>query len=220
MPEDVDFAPRKGDAKYQTPEAKRLDEAYNHGFESGKDEGGSGDDSGGAASVKIRGSKLSFSNDAQKIIVICITITGIVAIIESLNTGPNERRAPVGTILVGTFISGGLLLGMSYFLPEFASGLSIVAMLATVLDRGKPFWMAIERTSTNTANITGGGPPKPKGGTLPDLSSSGTLPGKNPRPLDPAGPGLPSLDASGVAYGPGQKPGSNPYANIPGQLFT
>lgn len=216
LPDDVNTTTTKADVKRLKSEASGadfgLDEAYKQGREDAAADAGEE-----AANVKVRGSKLSFSNDAQKIIVITMTITGLVAIIENLNTGENLRRTNVSTIIVGTFISGGLLLGMSYALPEFASGLSIVAMLATVLDRGKPFWMAIETVSKNTPVISGGGPAK-TGSKSGDLSSAGTLPDGS-RPLSPTGnsPRLPDLSSSGGPLpGPGQKPGSNPYANIPG----
>lgn len=98
---------------------------------------------------------VSFTNDSQKIIVIALVITSAVAIIELIanpptDIGPNApAHAPtVQSILVGVFIAGAILLAMSYFLPEFASGLALVAMTATVFERGKPFWLTVSSLTT------------------------------------------------------------------------
>jgi hypothetical protein len=110
------------------------------------------------------GLNFSFTNDAQKIIIVSMTITGIVSLVEHLATPttpntPANTSLSVGSIMVGTFVATGLLLGMSYFLPEFASGLAIVAMTATLFDRGKPFWDIVSKVVGNSAPAPSAVPP-------------------------------------------------------------
>jgi len=156
-------------------EAKATSQQWEDGFQAGLDEAGdffSGDsgspgngeqsDSGGSAPASS-GVRLSFSQDAQKIIVVALSITVIVALVENAHMADSDKTkkdaVPPSTIIVGGFVSGAILLGMSYFLPEFASGFAIVAMLSTLLERGKPFWDIIgSLTGTKIPTVEKPGP--------------------------------------------------------------
>lgn len=106
----------------------------------------------------------AFSAQPQKIILIAVITTGMVSLIE--HTAGAKAPAPgakpvktasVATILVGTFVSGALLLGLSYFLPEFAGGLALVMLVTTIFERGTPFWTVVGQVTgkTSTAGAYG-----------------------------------------------------------------
>jgi len=69
-------------------------------------------------------------------IIVAMTITVIVATVEAV-VDKKQKHPSIAKIFVGGFIAGGILLGMSYFLPEFAGGLAVVAMVTTLVDRGQ-----------------------------------------------------------------------------------
>ncbi len=111
---------------------------------------------------------ISFSQNPQKIILISMVTAGLVSIIENA-AGPNLTNVPanqvasvtqqwskthasIPTILVSTFLAGAILLAMSYFLPEFAGGLAVIALVVTIFERGKPFWDIV-------TTLSGGTPP-------------------------------------------------------------
>jgi hypothetical protein len=101
----------------------------------------------------------AFSAHPQKIILIATVSTGLVSLIEHTAgeknpTAAAAKQATVASIMVGTFMSGALLLGLSYFLPEFAGGLAIVMLVTTVFERGKPFWDVVSQ-------VLGGNPNQP-----------------------------------------------------------
>ncbi len=128
---------------------------------------------------------LGTTKGAQTIIVMALVSTGVVASIKNIAGAPNV--APIQTILVGVFIGGALLLAISYVLPEFASGLAVVALLTTVLTQNAtPFWTAIAKavgttvpsTTSNTqaqanANAQGGQSPSEPGGALNNPAAQG-----------------------------------------------
>lgn len=212
MAQDIDFSgtPTKSDREDMKRRARANDSALQDAYESGKEEVAPDRSSSGATVRLPAGNRLSFSNDAQKVIVITMTITVMVALIENLHNGPSlasptaPGRAGItsgttqaevkangvsnASIIVGGFVSGALLLGMSYFLPEFASGLSMVAMLATVLDRGKPFWDIIGVTSKNIPAIS----------THQSDVVPATVPNLSPVPTNPNGPNLSPVPQSTV----------------------
>lgn len=223
MAQDIDFSgkPTKSDIERMKRDSRAHDRELQDAYESGKEEAASAAPARERSSynIPVPSGRLNFSSDAQKIIVITMTVTVVVALVENLHIGPSlasptaSGRAGISSgttkaevkqqgvsnasIIVGGFVSGGILLAMSYFLPEFASGLSIVAMLATVLDRGKPFWDIISTTSKNVPAITTHASqiiPDNATGGLPNLSpGGGPLPnGQSTSPV-PSGPGLPNL---------------------------
>lgn len=156
--------------------------------------GGDGTGSGGSVSSPTTGTRLSFSNDSQKLILVAMTITVIVALVENAHKDSTKDKSytPPSTIIIGGFVSGAILLGLSYFIPEFASGLAIVAMVATVLEKGNPFWNIV-------LNLTG--TPLPKTGTNnpPNITPGDASVVEVPASSIPGGPGNPQ-----VYVGPGQ----------------
>lgn len=156
MPKDSSAA-SKAEIAAMKRNAREADRGLQDAYESGVEEGRQGQP---AATVPTPGpgGGLSFSNDAQKVIVIAMTITVMVSLIENANAKNKSVTSGPGRIIIGGFIASTLLLGASYFLPEFASGLAIVAMVATVLDRGQPFWEVVTKvTSRNPPAVV---PPK------------------------------------------------------------
>lgn len=119
--------------------------------------------------------------NTQKLILIAMTIAGGVTLIEEVGASaiPGDKaptNASVGSIVIGTFVAGALLLGMSYFIPEFASGLAIVVMTSTVFTRGKVFWDLITL-------VTGGKPAASTTGNVgADIQKAGA--NVNPSTLD------------------------------------
>jgi hypothetical protein len=111
------------------------------------------------------GPQLNFTNQSQKVIVLCLTATVLVAVIETVHDNKTGSATSVGDeiahTLVGGFVAGALLLGMSYFLPEFASGLAIVALAATILDRGTSLGSTL--TTITGKKSTSTTPTNPKG---------------------------------------------------------
>ena len=116
--------------------------------------------------------------NAQKLIIVGLVITASVTIIEIVGgnivatgpavgplqpgqTRPNTKvTGNVGQVLVGSFVAGVLLLGMSYFLPEFATGLAVVTMTATVFSRGAIFWALVTKVTGAQSSTPS---PTPKG---------------------------------------------------------
>lgn len=182
-----------------------LDKAYQEGWEAGNSPGDGDGGKGGSGSRSSSGVSLpsfSFKSDAQKIIVISMTITGIVAIVEKIHDpgASGDKGVPIPSIIVGTFVSGTILIGASYFAPEFASGLAVVAMIATVLERGKPFWELIGAVTGKAPDISGG-----------DSSSIVITPVGTIGPIVQAAPG-----SAKVSIGPGsdQLPNTGPGASV------
>ena len=94
----------------------------------------------------------------QETIIVCITGTVIVAIVEYYSGDKNITETP-GKIFVGGFIAGGLLLGLGYLLPAYAAGLALVGLVATILVKGNPFWTAINNLfpSSKTGTVSPAG---------------------------------------------------------------
>lgn len=162
-------------------EARAVSDQFREGYEAGLEEAGdffssdsdssSGNGEGGkpgSGGSAPAGPRFSFQSDAQKIIIVSLSITVIVALIENAHNDP-KTASPVNPprIIVGGFVSGAILLGMSYFVPEFASGLAIVAMLTTILEKGKPFWDIIGSLTGHPLPDTG--PKTPSGGSTPSV---------------------------------------------------
>ena len=152
----------KADMAELKRQAKENEQAYKQGLEDasspgngdGNGEKGNGSPTGPVPSPRTVYSMLS--TDAQKVIVVSMTIVVVVALIEQAHSPAGKKdnsQGSFGSIIVGGFISGGLLLGMSYFLPEFASGLAITAMLVTILEKGKPFWDIAQSVTKNPSPI-------------------------------------------------------------------
>lgn len=78
---------------------------------------------------------------SQKLILVAITVIVIAAFVERYS-GVKET-ASVPQIFIGAFVAGSILLLLSYFAPEFAVGLAVVAMVGMIIGRGQPFWDAI-----------------------------------------------------------------------------
>lgn len=119
-------------------QARENEQAYKEGYEdAGDTDSGSGGSSHQLPSLSGLPKAFSLRTDSQKLILVSLTATGIVSLIEEVS---GKQKGNAGTIIVGTFVSGAILLGMSYFVPEFASGLAIIVLAVTVLEKGKPFW--------------------------------------------------------------------------------
>ena len=90
------------------------------------------------------------TSDAQKTILVMMTIVVVAVTVEKLSQSNEQAQA---TGYAKTFVAAAvatlLLEGLSYVLPEFAIGLSVVAVVTVIISKGKPFWSAI-------ANVTGG----------------------------------------------------------------
>lgn len=149
------------------------------------------------------GPHLNFSTQPQKIIVIAMVTTGLVSLIEHVAqdgtpvAAGQPGRAGMAEIVVGTFVSTALLLGMSYFLPEFAGGLAVVALATTVLERGKPFWDVVggafgakSTLGAYTLAATGAGTTPAPGSPAAPAGPAGTVPAGNlPSTRGLVGPG-------------------------------
>jgi hypothetical protein len=113
------------------------------------------------------------TSDAQKTILVMMTIVIVAVTVEKLSQSNSQAQA---TGYAKTFVAAAvatlLLEGLSYVLPEFAIGLSVVAVVTVIISKGKPFWSAI-------ANVTSGNsatPPIPTVGktntTTPQSNTS------------------------------------------------
>lgn len=163
-------------------QARENEQAYKEGYE---DAGGdTGSDSGGSSRQlpSLSGIPKAFSlrTDSQKLILVSLTATGIVSLIEEVSG--KQKSGSAATIIVGTFVSGAILLGMSYFVPEFASGLAIIVLAVTVLEKGKPFWDVVAGAVGHpiTPNIT-----SPISDTTPGTAGITLLPNAGTTPVQP-----------------------------------
>lgn len=126
---------------------------------------------------------LGTTKGSQTIIVMALVTTGGIAAVK--NIAGVENVAPIPTILIGVFVGGALLLALSYFLPEFASGLAVVALLTTALTQNAtPFWSAIAKAvgsatpvaqtpAQAAANAQGGQSSSEPGGALNNPNAVG-----------------------------------------------
>jgi hypothetical protein len=91
------------------------------------------------------------TSDAQKTILVMMSIVIVAVTVEKLSQS-NEDATATGYVktYVAAAVATCLLEALSYVLPEFAIGLSVVAVTTVVISKGKPFWAAI-------ANVTGSG---------------------------------------------------------------
>lgn len=91
------------------------------------------------------GEKMAFlevaDSDAQEFILVMMTVTGTIAVVEKL-AGVSQSAQSVGyiNIFVGVGVATLLLELLSYALPQFASGLAILAVLTMIVTKGAPFW--------------------------------------------------------------------------------
>jgi hypothetical protein len=118
-------------------------------------------------------------------ILVAMTITVVVATVETV-ADTHQHGISVAKIFVGGFLATGMLLGLSYFLPEFAGGLAVVAMVTTLVDRGKTFSELVTKvTGAKALPGAGGNPNVPSVTGTGQYSTSGDP--MNP-PLQSKGP--------------------------------
>lgn len=188
LPKDVKSGPAtKSDTAAMKSQAAERNDYEKFAYEQGKEDAAQTASSSSGGGGSGRAAKLSFSNDAQTVILITMTITGLVSVIENIHAVDKSKTIPIIRIVVGTFVSGALLLAMSYAVPEFASGLSIVAMTATILDRGKPFWESVSQVTMAPAVQNSLLPPR----TGSDYPATVNPPTGPVGPVGPVGPGGP-----------------------------
>jgi hypothetical protein len=86
-------------------------------------------------------------SDSQEFILVMMTITGTIAIVEKL-AGVSTSAQSVGyiNIFVGVGVATLLLEAFSYVLPGFASGLAVLAALTMIITKGAPFWAIVSKT--------------------------------------------------------------------------
>jgi hypothetical protein len=118
-------------------------------------------DQGDPVSVQLPGGapRLDLSQNAQKIIVVSMTMAMVITLVERFDqiVKGNAAVSSVPQIVIGTFIAGSLLLGMSYFVPEFAGGLAVVVIVVAAFEKGKPFWDVV--TTATGGNKSAGSTP-------------------------------------------------------------
>jgi hypothetical protein len=112
------------------------------------------------------------SNDSQKFILIMMTITAAAVVTEKL-AGSSEVSASYIQIFIGLMVATMLLEAISYVIPEFASGLAVVAMITVIFTKGQIFWSAIAKVTGGTTTTTTTSPSSTGTTQKPNTSTAG-----------------------------------------------